>query len=105
MQIRQPSPFPGRAALKPSRTGSDPASEPGVDVALNVDASGSLDEKVCQNEVVAWEDLTSVNSVVIEDPPGEKQCGPLIPFGEALSPRYSIRHNRSSDNRTLFVVN
>ena len=42
---------------------------------------GSLDKEVCQNEVVAWEDLASVDSIVIEDPPGEKQCGPLIAFG------------------------
>lgn len=92
-------------APEPSRAASGPAAEPCDDVALNVDAGGSLDEEVCQNEVVAWEDLASVDSIVIEDPPGEKQCGPLIAFGEALSPRDSIRQNRSSDNWILVVVN
>lgn len=90
---------------KPSRAGSTRLLKLATTVALNFDAGGSLDEEVCQNEVVAWEDLASVDSIVIEDPPGEKQCGPLIAFDEALSRRDSIRHNRSSDNRIVFVVN
>ena len=75
------------------------------DVALNIDARGHLDKEVCQNEVVARKDLASIESVVIQEPPTEEQCGPLVAFGEALSSCDSIRHGPRSDNWILLVVN
>ena len=104
MRTCQHVPFPGSRAPEPSRAASGPAAEPCDDVALHVDAGGSLDEEVCQNEVVAWEDLASVDSIVIEAHRARSNAVLLLPSAN-LSPRDSIRQNRSSDNWILVVVN
>lgn len=68
------------------------------DLGFDVDSGRCLDQQISEAPVVGGEDPSTVMTVAVEQPSGQKQSGSLVALSEGLGARYSMgEHGRRHD--------